>query len=180
MASLKTTCGPGFAARFPSVPPPACKECSMYRTGRLLVVLAAVPVALAGQVASTARVYVPDLSWVGPVVASATSHAHTAIAATGPALARMRGDLIRAQAALENAGPALASIGPALARVGPALAHVGPALAFANDWDEDDYARTPPEAWSQADPADQLYRDARSALNRQRYTSAADLFGQIY
>ena len=34
----------------------------MRRTGRLLVVLAAVPVALAGQVASTARVYIPDLS----------------------------------------------------------------------------------------------------------------------
>jgi len=152
----------------------------MRRTGRLLVVLAAVPVALAGQVASTARVYIPDLSWVGPVVASATARAHTAIVATGPALARMHGDLIRARAALENAGPALASIGPALARVGPALAEVGPALTFAFDRDDADFAQTPPEAWAQADPADQLYRDARSALNRQRYSSAADLFGQIY
>ncbi len=152
-------------------------------TGRLLVVLAAVPVALAAQVASTARVYIPDLSWVGPVVASATARAHTAIVATGPALARMHGDLIRAQVALENVGPAMASIRPALAGIGPALAHVGPALAAAfdwDDWDAADFVQTPPEAWAQTDPADQLYRDARSALNRQRYTSAADLFGQIY
>jgi len=135
-------------------------------TARLLVVFATVPAALTGQVASTARVYVPDLSWLGPVVASATARAGTAIAASGPALAQLgptlshvRGDLIRAQAALAN---------------------VGPALAYAFDWDDADFMQTPPEAWAQQDPADQLYRDARSALNRGRYSSAADLFSQIY
>jgi len=37
----------------------------------------------------------------------------------------------------------------------------------------------PPESWSQTDPADSLYRLARTALNRGEYRRAADLFGQI-
>jgi HEAT repeat protein len=37
----------------------------------------------------------------------------------------------------------------------------------------------PPESWAQSDPADSLYRLARTALNRGEYRRAADLFGQI-
>jgi HEAT repeat protein len=40
-------------------------------------------------------------------------------------------------------------------------------------------ATTPPEAWSQADPADSLYRLARETLNRGEYRRAAQLFGDI-
>jgi HEAT repeat protein len=38
---------------------------------------------------------------------------------------------------------------------------------------------SPPESWAQADPADSLYRLARTALNRGEYRRAADLFGEI-
>jgi HEAT repeat protein len=37
----------------------------------------------------------------------------------------------------------------------------------------------PPESFAQADPADSLYRLARTALNRGEYRRAADLFGEI-
>ncbi|HEU4700795.1 MAG TPA: HEAT repeat domain-containing protein [Gemmatimonadales bacterium] len=37
----------------------------------------------------------------------------------------------------------------------------------------------PPAAWLQADPADSLYRAARTALTRGRYQQAAELFHQI-
>jgi HEAT repeat protein len=37
----------------------------------------------------------------------------------------------------------------------------------------------PPESYAQADPADSLYRLARTALNRGEYRRAADLFGEI-
>ena len=40
-------------------------------------------------------------------------------------------------------------------------------------------ATAPPEAWSQADPADSLYRLARETLNRGEYRRAAQLFGDI-
>ncbi len=42
-----------------------------------------------------------------------------------------------------------------------------------------DITSNPLEAWAQADPADSLYRLARTALNRGEYRRAADLFGQI-
>jgi HEAT repeat protein len=42
-----------------------------------------------------------------------------------------------------------------------------------------DITTNPPEAWAQSDPADSLYRLARTALNRGEYRRAADLFGQI-
>lgn len=38
----------------------------------------------------------------------------------------------------------------------------------------------PPQGWNADDPADSLYRAARSALNRRSYTQAAYLFSQIY
>jgi HEAT repeat protein len=38
---------------------------------------------------------------------------------------------------------------------------------------------TPPQAWSQTDPADSLYRLARETLNRGEYRRAAQLFGDI-
>ncbi len=41
-------------------------------------------------------------------------------------------------------------------------------------------AATPPDAWSDQDPADSLYRAAREALNRRSYSQAAYLFSQIY
>ena len=40
-------------------------------------------------------------------------------------------------------------------------------------------ANSPPESWSQSDPADSLYRLAREALNRGEYRRAAQLFGDI-
>jgi tetratricopeptide (TPR) repeat protein len=41
--------------------------------------------------------------------------------------------------------------------------------------------RVPPEPLGASqDPADQLYRDARAALNRESYSRAAELFGQLY
>lgn len=39
---------------------------------------------------------------------------------------------------------------------------------------------TPPAAWAAQDPADSLYREARSALNRSSYTRAAYLFAEVY
>ena len=42
-----------------------------------------------------------------------------------------------------------------------------------------DITSNPPEAWAQSDPADSLYRLARTALNRGEYRRAADLFEQI-
>src|SRR5436305_3782917 len=40
-------------------------------------------------------------------------------------------------------------------------------------------ASSPPESWSQSDPADSLYRLAREALNRGEYRRSAELFGDI-
>ncbi len=39
---------------------------------------------------------------------------------------------------------------------------------------------TPPAAWAMQDPADSLYREARSALNRGSYTRAAYLFAEVH
>jgi HEAT repeat protein len=82
----------------------------------------------------------------------------------GPAMARAQADMVRAQAALAGA---------------PWSGVVAWGPGWASTWDED-YDRTPPLPWAQGDPADQLYRDARRALNRSRYDSAAGLFEQIY
>ncbi|MBX3145367.1 MAG: HEAT repeat domain-containing protein [Gemmatimonadales bacterium] len=60
-----------------------------------------------------------------------------------------------------------------------AIAAVLPGLAQSPDggaWQE----LTPPLAWAAQDPADSLYREARSALNRGSYTRAAYLFAEVY
>ncbi len=149
-------------------------------TSSLLLVLGWFPAALPAQVARARRAEVIDLSWLAPTIAQATGSAAIA---------------------LRQAGPTIAAVGPALSQVGPGLAVLGPALAqaragmiraeaaltasgrrlSAHDWAyEQQLAETPPLPWAQQDPADQLYRDARAALNRERYSSAADLFAQIY
>lgn len=43
-----------------------------------------------------------------------------------------------------------------------------------------DGAGGPPAAWAAQDPADSLYREGRSALNRGSYTRAAYLFAEVY
>ena len=44
---------------------------------------------------------------------------------------------------------------------------------------EQPWATTPPPAWSEADPADSIYRAARRALNQKDYETAANLFDSI-
>ncbi len=139
----------------------------------LLVALVLVP---AGQLtAQRARtpvvVRVPDLSWIGPVVADAQARATTALAA---------------------AGPAMAHLGPALAQARAGMAHAQAALARTDlrlqgmrssgrfDFGGGDFDDTPPMPWAQQDPADGIYSNARTALNRGRYVDAARLFGDVY
>lgn len=43
-----------------------------------------------------------------------------------------------------------------------------------------DLDELPPKPWAQQDPANAAYRDARAALDRQRYTEAARLFQSVY
>jgi len=170
-------------------------------TRSLVSVLALAPASLAAQVAATppARVATPNLAWLGPVVASAQaqaslglSQARIGISAAGPVLAQARIAMASAAPALAQArtvmaGPALAQARAGLIRAEAALSAASfgrgfPSGSFALD-DVDasqGLESSPPEAWAQQDPADQLYRDARAALNRQRFASAADLFGQIY
>jgi HEAT repeat protein len=150
----------------------------MRTTSSLLLVLSSLPASLSAQAASARTVHVPDLSWLAPTIAQARSgaaialsQAGPAIAAAGPALAQARAGMIRAQAALAASGERLGMSGRRLRVSGERLAVSG------MDWDLE---QTPPAPWAQQDPADQLYRDARSALNRGRYSSAADLFAQIY
>jgi len=138
----------------------------------LVLALSAAPVGvLPAQTARTRApvvVRVPDLSWLGPVLADVQT---------------------RTAASLAQAGPALAGVGPAMAQVRIGLLHAEAALAatsarmgqfgsFAFAWDE--IAESPPAPWAQQDPADQIYRNARQELNRGRYATAADLFASIY
>ena len=138
----------------------------------LVLALSAAPVGvLPAQTARTRApvvVRVPDLSWLGPVMADAQA---------------------RAAASLAQAGPALAQVGPAMAQARIGLLHAEAALAatslrmghfgsFGFAWDE--IAESPPAPWAQQDPADQIYRSARQELNRGRYATAADLFASIY
>ena len=70
---------------------------------------------------------------------------------------------------------------------GPALAGVARARAAIEDMQGQSpferqfggIASSPPESWSQSDPADSLYRLAREALNRGEYRRSAELFGDI-
>jgi HEAT repeat protein len=138
----------------------------------LVLALATAPVGvLPAQTARTRApvvVRVPDLSWLGPVLADVQT---------------------RTAASLAQAGPALAGVGPAMAQVRIGLLHAEAALAatsarmgqfgsFGFAWDE--IAESPPAPWAQQDPADQIYRNARQELNRGRYATAADLFASIY
>ena len=138
----------------------------------LVLALAAAPIGvLPAQTARTRTpvvVRVPDLSWLGPVLADAQT---------------------RTAASLAQAGPALAGVGPAMAQLRIGLLHAEAALAatgarmgqfgsFGFAWDE--IAESPPAPWAQQDPADQIYRNARAELNRGRYATAADMFASIY
>jgi HEAT repeat protein len=139
----------------------------------LLVVFTLVP---AGTVAAQRGgtpvvVHIPDLGWLGPVISGAQA---------------------RATAALSAVGPAMAQVGPALARARVGMAHASAALARTDirlqglrgssrfDFDDQDFDDTPPAPWAQQDPADGIYTNARSALNRGRYADAAQLFGEVY
>jgi len=144
------------------------------RTTRTICLLSFAPAVLAAQVAST-RIREPSFVWLEPVLAEAQARAAQALSQIGPVLAAAQARTTRA----------LAQMGPALARAQADLARSSERIAMSGwDWD---LARSPltadlvpPEPWAQQDPADQLYRDARRALNRENFSDAARLFGQIY
>jgi HEAT repeat protein len=145
-----------------------------------LLVLSLVPAGAGAQTRSAPIVVrVPDLRWLGPVVATATARAATALDRVGPALAQ-------AGVGMSLVAPALAEARAGMARSQAALARVD--LRFQgirmSGWstadDDDDSQVSAPAAWAPQDPADALYKDARSALNRGRYADAANLFGQVY
>jgi hypothetical protein len=138
----------------------------------LVLALSAAPVGvLPAQTARTRApvvVRVPDLSWLGPVVANAQAIAAASLAQAGPALAGVAPAMAQARIGLLHAEAALAATGARMGRFG----------SFAFAWD--DIAGSPPAPWAQQDPADQIYRDARRELTRGRYATAADLFASIY
>jgi TolA-binding protein len=113
-------------------------------------------------------VRVPDLSWLGPVVADAQARAAASLAQAGPALAGVGPAMAQARIGLLRAEAALAATS----------ARMGSFGSFAFAWDE--ITESPPAPWAQQDPADQIYRNARQELNRGRYATAADLFASIY
>ena len=93
--------------------------------------------------------------------------------------------------ALAQVRPTLADLGPAMAAARAGLRHAQAALAgtsarmghfgsFGFAFADDEIAESPPAAWAQQYPADQIYRDARRELNRGRFATAADLFAGIY
>jgi len=144
----------------------------------LFLVLSLAPAGAAAQTSSAIVVRVPDLSWVGPVVAGATARAAYAMDQVGPALAQ--------------SGLSMRRIAPALAeaRAGMARGHAARARAdfrlqgvrmsrFDLD-DDEDVQVSAPAAWAPQDPADATYKDARSALNQGRYAQAASLFEDVY
>src|SRR2546423_1817554 len=82
-------------------------------------------------------------------------------------------------------GAAAAPVPPA-APAGPGVPPLiaitpAPSLGWRSRFDQafSGITSNPPESWAQTDPADSLYRLARTALNRGEYRRAADLFGQI-
>ncbi|HEV8598221.1 MAG TPA: HEAT repeat domain-containing protein [Gemmatimonadales bacterium] len=143
-------------------------------TRSLVLFLGCLPAPLAAQVASTRGtvVHIPDLSWLAPTIAAATGQASVALAQARPALAQLGPTLTVARSRMIRAQAALTATGARLSRAGDQWIQ-------AWDWDQG-IADTPPTPWAQQDPADQLYRDARAALNRERFSTAADLFAQIY
>jgi len=94
--------------------------------------------------------------------------------------------MVEAGAALEASRTALgvhvAAVAPALAAARVSLAQAGVLLSVTFDQGSTSrgLAARPPEPWAEQDPADSLYREARSALNRDSYAQAAYLFSQIY
>jgi HEAT repeat protein len=142
---------------------------------RSLLVALILPAGTLAAQRTRVTVQVPELSWIGPVIASAQARASVALSAATPALAQV--------------GPALARVGPALAQAGAGMAHARAALAMTGirlsamsgfDLDDQDLDETPPAPWAQQDPADNLYTRARTALNRGRYVEAAGLFAEVY
>ena len=144
----------------------------MYSVRYLVLALSAASVGvLPAQTARTRApvvVRVPDLSWLGPVVADAQARAAASLAQAGPALAGVGPAMAQARIGLLRAEAALAATS----------ARMGSFGSFAFAWDEID--ESPPAPWAQQDPADQIYRNARQELNRGRYATAADLFASIY
>jgi HEAT repeat protein len=143
-----------------------------------LLVLSLAPAGAAAQTSPAVVVRIPDLSWVGPVVSSATARAAYALDRVGPALAR-------AGVSMRRVAPALAEARAGMSRGHAALARVDLRLQGLRmprfDFDDDeDYQVSAPAAWAPQDPADATYKDARSALNRGRYAEAAGLFEQVY
>ncbi|PYP42244.1 MAG: hypothetical protein DMD43_03590 [Gemmatimonadetes bacterium] len=152
----------------------------------LVLALSAWPAAAPAQVAATTvpRLWRLDLQWIAPLIAEADARAQVAIAQAGPAMARAQADVMRAHAQI---APAMARAQADMIRAQAALAGGPWAGAFVRgeghgfaSTESEGYDRTPPLPWAQQDPADQIYRDARLALNRGRYARAADLFAQIY
>ena len=144
----------------------------------LLVALTLVP---AGQLtAQRARppvvVRVPDLGWIGPVVAEAQARAAAALdrvapsmAQVGPALVQARAGMMKAQAALAGTDIRLQGLEGLQGLQGFRGLRMSGSFGF----ERDDFDTTPPAPWAQQDPADGIYSDARAALNRGRYTEAA-------
>ncbi len=138
----------------------------------LVLALSTAPGAmLAAQAAPRATmIRIPDLTWIAPQVAAARAGAAAAMAGVGPIMAGVAPALAQARVGLARAKVALEA-----SRIRMDAYGLGSTFAIADDYDQ-----IPPEPWAQQDPADQLYRDARRELNRGRYTTAADLFANIY
>jgi tetratricopeptide (TPR) repeat protein len=142
----------------------------------LLLALSLAPAVTAAQSAPVV-VRIPDLSWIGPVVAGATARAAYALDQVAPAMAKARIDIHRA-------APAMAQARAGMIRSQAALAGLDLRLQGlrVSDWSDfdDDLEVSAPAAWAPQDPADGVYKDARSALNRGRYAEAAGLFENVY
>ncbi len=144
----------------------------------LILALSLAPAGAAAQTAPPVVVRVPDLSWIGPVVASAQARAASALDRVAPALAMAGAGLNRAAPALAQARAGMARGHAALARADVRLQ--GLRMTGRYDFDDEDFQISAPAPWASQDPADALYKDARSALNRGRYAEAANLFGDVY
>lgn len=140
----------------------------------LVLALAAAPVGvLPAQTARTRApvvVRVPDLGWIGSVVAEAQARALASLAQVRPTLVEIAPAMAQARVGLLHAQAALAATSAQMGRFG----------SFGFGWGENEIAESPPAPWAQQDPADQIYRNAREELNRGRYATAADLFASIY
>ena len=172
----------------------------------LALALLVVPAGAAAQsVSAPIVVRIPDLTWIGPVVATATARAAHALDQAAPAMAQARAGMsmvapamAQARIALHAAAPAMARAQGAMARSQGAMARAGARLDGLDAFDafdafdaldglgisvsdyDDDESVSAPAPWARQDPADALYKDARSALNRGRYLDAANLFANVY